>query len=204
MSGFRLSVEMNLEEGALLVSVARRAVEHYFAMQKLYKPVGQYLQEKRGVFVSIYTHPAKELRGCIGFVKPDMPLDEATARAALAAAFDDPRFPPMTIEELPRVVFEVSVLTPPVPVSSVSREELLAKIEVGKDGLVLETPYGSGLLLPQVPVEYGWNAEEYLSHLCVKAGLNPTYWVYGEMRLSKFRAEVFSEVEPRGAVVRRQ
>ncbi|MEM3020715.1 MAG: TIGR00296 family protein [Candidatus Caldarchaeum sp.] len=195
---------MDLEEGALLVSVARRAVEHYFATEKLYRPGGRGSSEKRGVFVSIYTHPAKDLRGCIGFVKPDMPLDEATARAALAAAFDDPRFPPITPEELPRVVFEVSVLTPPVPVDTESRQELPVKIEVGKDGLILETPYGSGLLLPQVPVEYGWNAEEYLSHLCVKAGLNPTYWVYGKMRLSKFRAEVFSEVEPGGAVVRRQ
>lgn len=157
---------------------------------------------KSGVFVSIYEYPGRELRGCIGYPLPLMPLGEATVRAAVAAAVEDPRFPPLTEEELPIVIFEVSVLTEPVEIEIKNRKELPSQIKVGEDGLIIETPSGSGLLLPQVPVEYGWGAEEFLSHLCIKAGLNPTYWLQGKMRLRKFSATVFAETSPNGKVSR--
>ncbi len=192
---------MDKETGALLVSLARKAVEQFLTKGELLKPenVAQ-LSEKRGVFVSIYTHPLNHLRGCIGFPFPQIPLGEATVAAAIAAAFKDPRFPPLKEEELPSVVFEVIVLTPPTEIDTSSRKDLPSKITIGVDGLIVETPYGSGLLLPQVPVEYNWNAEEYLSQLCVKAGLKPTYWLYGKMRLLRFSAEVFAEKKPYGEV----
>lgn len=196
---------MDDRTGAILVSTARRAVETYLYRGEMYRPeaVGP-LNERRGVFVSIYNHPDRDLRGCVGFVQVDLPLAEATARAAVAAAFEDPRFPPLRREEVSKVVFEVSLLTAPEPINVSRREKLPEHVVVGEDGLIIETPYGSGLLLPQVPVEYGWNAEEYLSHLCMKAGLDPNYWVYGKMRLSRFKAEVFMELEPSGRVERKK
>ncbi|MEM4280861.1 MAG: TIGR00296 family protein [Candidatus Caldarchaeum sp.] len=196
---------MEDKRGVMLVSLARRAVELFLKDGILLKPEDNpALQEKKGVFVSIYVYPLKELRGCIGFPYPQMPLGEATVRAAIAAAVEDPRFPPLRYEELPKVVFEVSVLTRPEEVDTASRKDLPNMIRVGVDGLIIETPYGSCLLLPQVPVMYGWDAEEYLSHLCVKAGLNPTYWLHGKMRLLRYTAEVFAEQSPGGKVTRSQ
>lgn len=192
---------MDDEKGVQLVQLARRAVETFLETGNLEKaPAADWLMEKRGVFVSIYTYPDKELRGCIGYPLPTLPLGEATVRAAVASAVEDPRFPPLSPDELPHVVFEVSVLSKPVEIDVSNRKSLPDLVEVGVDGLIIETPLGSGLLLPQVPVEYGWNAEEFLSHLCIKAGLNPTYWLHGKMRLLKFTADVFSEERPGGPV----
>lgn len=194
---------MDEQQGAYLVSLARRTVKSYLTMGKFPEsPREDWLLQKRGVFVSIYTYPLKELRGCIGFPLPLFKLSEATMKAAVAAATEDPRFYPLTVTELSSVVFEVSVLTEPVEIKSPKRGELPGLIKIGEDGLIIETPYGSGLLLPQVPVEYDWNAEEYLSNLCIKAGLEPTYWLYGEMKLLKFGAEVFAEPSPEAKAVR--
>ncbi len=192
---------MDRETGALLVSLARKAVERFLTRGELLKPENTArLSEKRGVFVSIYTYPLNQLRGCIGFPFPQSTLGEAVTAAAIAAALKDPRFPPLEKEELSSVVFEVSVLTQPTEIDISSRKDLPSKITIGVDGLIIETPYGSGLLLPQVPVEYNWSAEEYLSQHSIKAGLNPTYWLYGKMRLLRFSAEVFAEKEPYGEV----
>jgi uncharacterized protein (TIGR00296 family) len=196
---------MDEETGRLLVRLARKAVRTYLEEKKLIEPEKSGpLSEKRGVFVSIYRYPNKELRGCIGYQTPVYPLGEATVRAAVAAAVDDPRFPPMSPDEMESTIFEVSVLTKPVEVAVEPRKSLPERVNVGVDGLVIETPYGSGLLLPQVPVEYGMDAEEFLTQLCMKAGLEPTYWLYGKMRLYKFSAEVFAEKKPMGEVVRVQ
>ena len=196
---------MDEETGKLLVRLARKAVKTYLEEKRLIEPEKSgSLSEKCGVFVSIYKYPAKELRGCIGYPSPVYPLGEAAVRASVAAAVDDPRFPPMRLNELESTVFEVSVLTKPVEVAVEPRNSLPERVNVGVDGLVIETPYGSGLLLPQVPVEYGMDAEEFLTQLCIKAGLEPTYWLYGRMRLYKFTAEVFAEKTPMGEVVRVQ
>ncbi|MDW8083617.1 MAG: TIGR00296 family protein [Candidatus Caldarchaeum sp.] len=194
---------MDDERGAFLVRLARSAVEHFLKQGKIPDPPQlDWLSKKNGVFVSIYEFPSRELRGCIGYPLPVIPLGEATVRAAVSAAFDDPRFPPLEKNEIENVVFEVSVLTEPVEIKPTERKTLPNVIHVSEDGLMIETPHGSGLLLPQVPVEYGWDSEEFLSHLCVKAGLNPTYWLYGEMRLFKFGAEIFAESSPNGTIRR--
>jgi len=196
---------MDEEMGETLVALARQAVKTYLEEKRLLNPtMSGLLLEKRGVFVSIYTFPAKELRGCIGYSLPTYPLAEATVRAAVAAAVDDPRFPPLSLDELENTVFEVSVLTSPVEINVEPRKSLPERINVGIDGLIIETPYSSGLLLPQVPVEYGMDAEEFLMQLCMKAGHEPTYWLYGKMRLYKFTAEVFAEKTPMGKVVKMQ
>lgn len=194
---------MDDEKGKFLVNLARSAVQYFLEHGKLMEPPkSEWLLIKSGVFVSIYEFPNKDLRGCIGYPLPVLALGEAAVKAAVAAAVDDPRFPPLEKHELKKVVFEVSVLTQPVEIRIDRRKELPNVIKVGEDGLIIESPYGSGLLLPQVPIEFGWDAEEFLSNLCIKAGLNPTYWVYGEMRLFRFGAEIFAETSPEGDVKR--
>ncbi len=156
--------------------------------------------EKRGVFVTLETFPGRELRGCIGFPEPVRELDAAVREAALSAAFGDPRFPPLHKSELAAVTVEISVLTPPEPIDAEPRNELPKKIRVGKDGLIIQRGYSSGLLLPIVPVEWGWNAAEFLEHLCDKAGLERGSWKNEETRLFVFQSQVFREREPRGEV----
>jgi uncharacterized protein (TIGR00296 family) len=130
-------------------------------------------------------------------------LEVLTVRAALAAAFEDPRFEPVRdLEEMGRLVVEVSVLTEPELIDVKDRRAIPKEIEVGRHGLIIELGNRSGLLLPQVPVEYGWDAEEFLVNLCFKAGLGPTEWLNPKARIYRFEAEVFAEERPRGPVRR--
>jgi uncharacterized protein len=141
-------------------------------------------QEHAGAFVTL--HVRRELRGCIGYPGAERPLDEVVGQCAIAAATEDPRFPPLTRAEVPELDLEISVLTPIRPVADVS------EIEVGRDGLVVQDGFRKGLLLPQVATEQGWNREAFLSHTCLKAGLRPDAWRTGAT-VSRFQAEVFSE-----------
>ena len=188
--------------GRKIVRLARRSIMDYLEMGRLTYPSDEDVpSEKMGVFVSLYTYPESDLRGCIGYPYPIMSLKEAVAKAAVAAATQDPRFNPVEVGEMDRIVVEVSVLTRPEEVKCDKRTDLPRNIRVGVDGLIIETPYGSGLLLPQVPVEYGWDSETYLTHLCLKAGLEPTYWLHGRMRLLRYTAQIFRETSPGGDVV---
>jgi len=197
---------LSLEEGAYLVKLARMAIEAYLQGRLPREPEGapESLRQKRGVFVTLKTYPGHELRGCIGFPYPMYELIDATIRAAIASATEDPRFPPLTIEELEETVVEVSVLTPPEEVSYSDPRQLPELIKIGVDGLMIEAGGLSGLLLPQVPVEYKWTPEEYLMHLCIKAGLPSTYWLTGRAKIYRFTAQIFEEESPRGRVVERR
>jgi AmmeMemoRadiSam system protein A len=137
-----------------------------------------------GAFVTL--HMRGELRGCIGYPGAERPLDEVVGQCAIAAATEDPRFPPLTAVEVPELDLEISVLTPIRPVADVS------EIEVGRDGLVIQDGFRKGLLLPQVATEQGWDRETLLSHTCLKAGLRPDAWRTGA-KISRFQAEVFGE-----------
>ena len=195
------------EEGAFLVKLARKAVAEYFSSKRVIEPpqdAPPKLYEKRGVFVTIETHPSRELRGCIGFPEPVYPLVEATIKASLASAFEDPRFPPLKRPELSKVVFEVSVLTPPQLIKVSKPTEYPSKIKVGVDGLIVERGFFRGLLLPQVAVEYGWDEEEFLTQCCLKALLPPDAWLDPHTKVYKFQAEVFEEEAPEGPVKRRE
>ncbi len=141
------------------------------------------LAEPRGAFVTL--KKGGRLRGCIGYVEPLFPLGETVAKAAVAAAFDDPRFYPLSVEELAGLEIEISVLTPPEPVRD------LSEVEIGKHGLIAERGFNRGLLLPQVPLEYGWNLEEFLENTCLKAGLERDCWKR-DTRFYLFKAEIFS------------
>jgi AmmeMemoRadiSam system protein A len=147
-------------------------------------------QRHSGAFVTL--HADRELRGCIGYPGSEKRLDEVVGHCAVAAATEDPRFPPLTAAELPAVDIEVSVLTP------IRRVEDLAEIEVGRDGLIAQDGFRKGLLLPQVATEHGWDRDTFLSHTCLKAGLRPDAWRAGAT-ISRFQAEVFSERSERAA-----
>lgn len=195
------------EEGAFLVKLARKAVSEYLSSKRVISPpsdVPDKLYEKRGVFVTIESYPSRELRGCIGFPEPVYPLVEATIRASLASAFEDPRFPPLRFSELKGVVFEVSVLTPPQLVKVSKPAEYPSMIKVGIDGLIVERGFFKGLLLPQVAVEYGWDEEEFLTQCCLKALLPPDAWLDPRTKIYKFQAEIFEEESPEGSIKRRK
>jgi uncharacterized protein (TIGR00296 family) len=200
--------ELSDDEGKFLINLARNTVKTYLQTEETLKPphdTPQKLFEKCGVFVTISTlrHGIKELRGCIGYPYPTTPLVEAVIDAAINSSTQDPRFPSMTADELDRVVFEVSVLTPPEPVEVEKPEEYINKIKVGQDGLIVEKGFYKGLLLPQVPVEWGWCEEEFLCQCSVKAGLPPDSWLTKGAKVYKFTAIIFEEESPRGQVKRK-
>ena len=203
-----MSFQLSPEEGALLVDLARKAVEHHLRTGKrLDAPenLPKKLLQSHGVFVTINSvaKEEKELRGCIGFPYPTLPLARAVIESAMNAATQDPRFPQLSLDELEHVVFEVSVLTPPRLIETKDPREYCTKIKVGEDGLIVERGIYKGLLLPQVPVEWGWDAQEFLCQCCNKAGLVADYWLRPGTKIYKFQAIIFEEETPGGSIERK-
>jgi len=200
--------ELNEEEGKFLVKLARRAVKEYLETKKVpetTRRVQEKLLQPCGVFVTINSieNEEKELRGCIGYPYPTDPLVEAVIQSAISAATQDPRFNPLTKDELDKVVFEVSVLTPPQVLEVKRPQDYPSKIRIGEDGLIIEKGMFKGLLLPQVPVEWNWDQEEFLCQCCIKAGLPPDNWLLPVTRIQKFQAIIFEEETPNGRVKRK-
>jgi uncharacterized protein (TIGR00296 family) len=196
---------VTLDEGRFLVRLARNTVTDYLRSGIEPNPpedTPPALREKSGVFVTIeeYDGGRKGLRGCIGYPLPYSPLVEATIDSAISAATRDPRFDPMAQAELCRVVFEVSVLTPPALLKADRPSDYPKLIKVARDGLVIERGFHKGLLLPQVPVEWGWDEATFLSECCMKAGLPPDSWLSRDVKIYSFTAQVFSETNPSGEV----
>lgn len=144
-------------------------------------------REKRGAFVTL--HIRGKLRGCIGYIVGTREIPETITDMAIASAFRDPRFPPLSRREFDDIDIEISVLTPITDVKNVE------EIEVGRDGLIVSSGRNQGLLLPQVATEYGWNRDQFLEHTCYKAGLPGDAWKRKDTRLEKFSAQVFGEKE---------
>ena len=159
--------------------------------------------DSAGAFVTLDTFPAGELRGCIGIPMPVMPLGQAIVEAA-GSACNDPRFPRLSPGELGGVTVEVTVLSRPEAIRADTPEGILESIVIGRDGLILSFMGRRGLFLPQVPVEQGWDKEEYLDHLCMKAGLPPGTWRREGARIETFTGEAWRETTPRGDIVRRE
>ena len=178
--------QLTESEQHLLLQVARDSVQSYLLRQELLLPSvpSGVLTESHGIFVSIHKH--RELRGCIGNVHPLEPLFRSAAECAIAAAVGDPRFTPLTLGEVSEVDFEISVLSPMVPVRDVS------EIEVGRHGLFVSKNHSRGLLLPQVATTYGWDRERFLEETCRKAGLRAGEWRQGAV-IHSFSALVFGE-----------
>lgn len=197
---------LSLKEGKFLVELARRAIKDVFLNKRTVideRKISSNLKEKRGVFVTLYKieNEQKKLRGCIGYPYPVLPLYEATINAAIQSAFNDPRFYPLRKEEMDKIIIEISILTKPKLVKAKSLEELLEKMVLGKHGIIVEKGPYSGLLLPQVPKEYNLTKKEFFYEACLKAG-----FVYdgdfSGIKVYFFEAEIFSEKEPNGEVVK--
>lgn len=196
------------KDGEILVNLARESIEKYIQEGFTIKPpigLNKDFYLKMGVFVTLnnLTSNGHELRGCIGHPLPDEPLVKAIIDSAISAASMDPRFEKVTLDELDNIIIEVSVLTPPEKILVSSPEEYVNHIKIGDDGLLVRWKYGSGLLLPQVPVEQGWGIEEFLNYICIKAGAPSDYWRNSDMDIYKFKGIVFNEITPKGNVVRR-
>jgi len=190
-------------EGTELVQLARTAVTAYLSESKIIKSEVN-TDTVAGAFVTlIYLTGTREehLRGCVGFPLPEKRLRQSVIDAAIAAATEDPRFPRVDLNELSNIIFEVSVLTPPEQLRC-RPLEYRNLIRIGTDGLILNWKHGSGLLLPQVPLELNWDVDEYLAKICYKAGATPDAWLDQSSTLYRFQAAIFKETEPQGRVVR--
>jgi uncharacterized protein (TIGR00296 family) len=194
--------EFSNSDGEALVKMARNAVDEFLRNDSRIEDetFDSKFNFSSGVFVTL--NKQESLRGCIGYPLPIKKLSEGLVDAAICAATKDTRFSPVTADELENIVFEVTVLTPPVEINAKQPSEYLTEIKVGRDGLIVENAFTSGLLLPQVAVEYNWNVEEFLEYTCQKAGLDKDAWKNKETKISKFQGVIFKEDVPNGKVVR--
>jgi len=190
------SDDLTVEEGIELVRLARIAVESYLRNGKIINSTNK-SNKKAGIFVTLYqtdtSNSEKNLRGCIGYTIPSQNIYDTVIAAAINAATEDPRFMTINQEELENTIFEVSVLTKPALILVDNTLAFQSEIIIGRDGLLLESKYGSGLFLPQVPVEQKWTISEYLTNLCYKAGAPADTWKLPDSRLYKFRSLIFTE-----------
>ena len=190
-------------DGEIIVKTSRNVVTEYLKTGKkinLSEDFKSKFSYNSGVFVTL--NKKENLRGCIGFPTPVKKLYQSLVDSSIASATEDPRFPPVKYDELNEISFEVTVLTSPKEVKVTNPLEYLNKIKVGRDGLIVKWEFGSGLLLPQVPVEYGWNEEEFLNHTCEKAGAPFDCWKNKSTIILQFEGIVFKETKPNGIVER--
>lgn len=192
------------EEGQLLVRVARDSVEGLFSDRGSRSRLSVRSKMQAGVFVSIHNFAAggNILRGCVGFPLPRGEFYSSLEEAAIAAATQDPRFRPISEDELDKVIFEVSVLNRPELMNVDRPFDYLEIVKIGVDGLMLSWGEYSSLLLPQVAVEYNWTVDEYLRNLCYKAGLTPDMWMNHDVKIYKFSCAIYRESKPRGGIHR--
>lgn len=182
-----MSERLSAAERGALLEIARGAIASRLGSGAAERPeAGGALGEKRGVFVTLRRKADGELRGCVGFSDARLPLAEAVEQAAQLAAFEDGRFPPVAADELPRLSLDVSVLSPLAPIAPDA-------VEVGRHGLLLRCAGQAGLFLPLVPVQFGWDRDEYLAQLCRKAGLPRDAWRRPDAELFAFTTELIEE-----------
>ncbi len=184
--------KLSQKQGKELIKLARKSIKYFLASGQIMKEISpEEFSEKQGVFVTLHNKKG-ELRGCVGFPYPILPLWNAVIEAGVSAGFNDSRFNQLTLKELEEIKIEISVLS--VPEEITEKKELIPeKIETGKDGLIVKINNQSGLLLPQVAEEMKWNSEIFLEQTCVKAGLNKENWKEKECKIFKFQAQIFNE-----------
>ncbi len=178
---------LQMQDKKWMLAFARETIQRYLTTATLPLPRGfsARLQRDRGVFVTLKKRG--ELRGCIGHIPSDTPMTRLAGRMAFASAFEDPRFDKVAASEVRDLEIEISVLSPPRPVGGP------ADIVVGRDGVVVSADGRGAVFLPQVAPEQGWNRDEMLDNLCVKAGLSAGRWRRAGVKFETFQAEVFSE-----------
>ena len=191
---------MEIDEGIAAVKAARSSIEAETVGLLPDIEFPKSFDRKSGVFVTINTYPQGNLRGCIGYPEPVFPLKDALVYSAQSACHD-PRFMPLSEREAVNCTVEVTILSQPVEMEC-EKNDLPKKIVIGRDGLIIQLGRRRGLLLPQVPVEWGWGPEEFLEQLCAKAGLPSDAWKLKETVIFSFTGEIFKEISPRGEIVR--
>ena len=187
-------IELNTSQQDALLALARTTIAESLKIpggnERNLDLSDDIYKNKCGAFVTL--HIRGRLRGCIGYIQGVKPIPETIIDMARASAFKDPRFPPLRAEEYEAIDIEISVLSPIEPVTDVK------EIVVGRDGLIISRGFNSGLLLPQVPTEQGWDLETFLQQTCYKAGLPPAAWREKGTKIEKFSAQVFGEKERAG------
>ena len=181
--------ELTREQQTELLRLARKTIADELGVPCEFVPVlgDAVFDEKRGAFVTL--HIKGNLRGCIGYVVGVRSIRDAVSDMAKAAAFRDPRFSSLKKDEYPLIDIEISILSPIEEITSID------EIQVGRDGLIISSGRQSGLLLPQVPVEQGWDRDAFLEYTCYKAGLPGNAWKQKGVKIEKFSAQVFGEKE---------
>ena len=158
-----------------LIKLAKEAIALKFGRDfKVSEQLKQKYNSNNGIFVTLKID--NELRGCIGFISSQLPLYESVIEASQNAAFDDPRFAPLTADEFQKINIEISILSPLREIKSKNSTLIQKEIVIGKHGLIIKKGINQGLLLPQVATEYKWDVDEFLKHTCEKAGLAPNTW----------------------------
>lgn len=191
---------LTIEDGTKAVQFARHIIHDHLQQKKpSSSELGGSFHEKQGAFVTLHTFPDHDLRGCIGIPLPVMSLQDAIIQSAQSVT-KDPRFPPLTENELDAIIVEVSVLTKPKRIIVQEPRDYPTHITIGQDGLLVEQGFRTGLLLPQVPVEQAWDTEQYLAYACIKAGLPPDAWFDKSTKISKFQGQIFTEITPHGTI----
>ena len=188
-----MSKTLTSAEGAMLVNLARDAIRSSLDNSDFSIPE-DYISKfsfKSGVFVTI--RKFGRLRGCLGYARANQPLYESLVSVARSAAFQDPRYPPITYKELSKIEFEVSLIAEPTILTYEKPSDILSNIVVGKDGIILSNNNFSGLMLPQVADKNSWSTEDFLKYTCTMFGLHEAAWLDPQSRIYKFRAKVFNE-----------
>ncbi|SRR6266496_136093 len=176
--------EFSQEERSLLLKLAHQAIASALGRDDVpLDPPSPHLAEPRGAFTTLYWQGS--LRGCVGYVEAVASLYRTVIETARAAAFDDTRFWPVTPSELPDLRVSLSILSKPAPI-------LPDQVEIGRHGLIVSRDGNRGLLLPQVPLEHGWDRVTFLEQTCRKAGLPLDAWHKGAV-VEAFAAEIFGE-----------
>lgn len=180
------------KSGEYLLELSKKTIKHYLETGEKIDLPEDYpieLDEKLGVFVTLNKN--NDLRGCIGYAEPIESAINATIDVAIAAAFNDPRFPQVSDDEFEKLEFEVTVLTQPELIEIAHYSQYLNEIEIGRDGLIVQKGYSRGLLLPQVAVENALDVENFLEHTCMKAGISADSWMDESCDVYKFQGQIF-------------
>lgn len=199
-----MTLELSLEEGLSLVKLARHAIIDYLEHKRLLSipnAMDPKFLQKCGDFATldIIKEGVEDLRGYIEYPTPELSLAENTINNAGSATTRDPRFEPVKKEELNRIVIEVSAPTLPSLIVINDPKDIPKKLRTGRDDLIIEKDWFRGLLLPQVPIERGWDNEDPLSHCCMKAGLPPDSWIFPKTKIYT-QAIIFKEKTPDGEI----
>ncbi len=197
-------MEYSLEDGERLIKAARYSIELFlksprFESRIIENHIKQYA-EHRGVYILLYHYPTITMRGSSGFSRPVSQLNKLVVEAAIAAATEDPKHVPVSEPELDECVIELYILSDPERVEKRDNRKITKLIKAGKDGVMIQYGFKSGVILPTIAARNGWKQEEMLDNACIEAGLPKDSWKRKEIELHRFTAKVFRESRPHGMV----